>query len=290
MHKRNWTSILYLLPALLLLIMFVYYPIVRNLEYGFTNWNLLSSTKTWVGLDNYVKLLRSTEFKTAFINNLRYVTISLIFQVGVALIFAAMLENLKSRQLSTIYRTTFFLPSLISLTIIGLMFTFIYNNKGLLNSFLELVGFGEYARGWLGHGETAIYAVIAVSQWRNIGYTMMLLIVAIQRIPREIFEAARIDGASSFRIFRDITIPNIRSMLTIAIMINIAGGFLVFNEIFIMTSGGPYGSSEVLSTMMYNYAFIFGKTGYAAAIANVILIISFLLLLPQFFLKGKNDD
>jgi raffinose/stachyose/melibiose transport system permease protein len=289
MYKRKWISILYLLPALLILIMFIYYPIARNLGYGFTNWNLISNAKEWVGLDNYVRLIRSSEFKTAFINNLRYVIISLVFQVGVALIFAAMLENLKNRRLSAVYRTTFFLPSLISLTIIGLMFTFIYNNHGLLNSFMQLVGLGDYTRGWLGHGETAIYAVIAVSQWRNIGYTMMLLIVAIQRIPREIFEAARIDGASAARIFRDITIPNISGMLTIAFMINIAGGFLVFNEIFIMTSGGPYGSSQVLSTMMYDYAFIYGKTGYAAAIANVILVISFLLLLPQFFMKSKNE-
>ena len=289
MKKRNWIPILYLLPALLIMIMFVFYPIARNVGYSFTNWNLISGVKKWVGLSNYVRLLKSSVFEQAFLNNVRYVIISLVFQVGVALIFAAMLENMKNRRLSAIYRTTFFLPSLISLTIIGLMFTFIYNNQGLLNSFMRMVGLGAYTTGWLGNGKTAIYAVIAVSQWRNIGYTMMLLIVAIQRVPREIFEAARMDGASSTRIFTDITIPNISGMLKIALMINIAGGFLVFNEIFIMTSGGPYGSSQVLSTMMYSNAFIFSKAGYAAAIANVILIISGLVLLPQVFIKGKND-
>lgn len=281
---------LYLLPAMILLVMFVYYPIVRNLGYSFTKWDLMIGSKEWIGFDNYVKLLKSPEFTKVFLNNLRYVIISLIFQVGVALVFAAMLENLKFRRLSTIYRTTFFLPSLISITIIGLMFTFVYNNEGLLNSILQLMGLGSYTKGWLGNGDTAIYAVIGVSQWRSIGYTMMLLIVAIQRIPKELFEAARIDGASSIRIFTDITIPNISGMLKIALMINIAGGFLVFNEIFIMTSGGPYGSSEVLSTLMYDYAFRHGKMGYAAAIANVILIISFLFLLPQFLIKSNNDD
>jgi raffinose/stachyose/melibiose transport system permease protein len=270
--------------------MFVYYPIARNLGYGFMNWDLMSGSMEWVGFDNYVNLLKSSEFTKVFVNNLRYVIISLIFQVGVALVFAAILENLKCRWLSTIYRTTFFLPSLISLTIIGLVFTFIYNNEGLLNSILRLIGLGSYTKGWLGNGDTAIYAVIGVSQWRSLGYTMMLLIVAIQRIPKEIFEAARIDGASSIRIFTDITIPSISGMLKIALMINIAGGFLVFNEIFIMTSGGPYGSSEVLSTLMYDYAFKHGKMGYAAAIANVILIISFLFLFPQMLIKSKNDD
>ncbi len=288
MKKRNWISILYLVPAFLFMIMFVFYPIARNVGYSLTNWNLISGTQKWVGLSNYVRLLKSSEFQAAFMNNIRYVIISLIFQVGVALIFAAMLENMKNRRLSALYRTTFFLPSLISLTIIGLMFTFIYNNEGLLNAFMQLIGLGAYTTGWLGNGKTAIYAVIAVSQWRNIGYTMMLLIVAIQRIPREIIEAAKIDGASATRIFTDITIPNIIGMLQIALMINVAGGFLVFNEIFIMTSGGPYGSSQVLSTLMYSYAFIFGKTGYAAAIATVILIISALVLLPQVFVRKKN--
>jgi raffinose/stachyose/melibiose transport system permease protein len=288
MKKRNWISILYLLPAFLIMIMFVFYPIARNVGYSLTNWNLISGTQKWVGLSNYIRLIKSSEFQAAFLNNVRYVIISLIFQVGVALIFAALLENMKNRRLSALYRTTFFLPSLISLTIIGLMFTFIYNNEGLLNAFMQLIGLGAYTTGWLGNGKTAIYAVIAVSQWRNIGYTMMLLIVAIQRIPREIIEAAKIDGASATRIFTDITIPNISGMLQIALMINVAGGFLVFNEIFIMTSGGPYGSSQVLSTLMYSYAFIFGKTGYAAAIATVILIISALVLLPQVFVRKKN--
>jgi len=289
MQKNKWIPVFYILPALLILVMFVYYPIVRNIGYGFTDWELMSGTKHWVGLNNYIKLLKSAEFAKVFLNNLRYVVISVFFQVGVALVIAAALENMKTRWLSGLFRTTFFIPSLISLTIIGLMFTFIYNNEGLLNGFLKFVGLGQYAKGWLGNGKTAIYAVIAVSQWRSIGYTMMLLIVAIQRIPREIFEAARIDGANAARIFWDITVPNIAGMLKIALMINIAGGFLVFNEVFIMTSGGPYGSSQVLSTLMYEYAFVHGKMGYASAIANVILVISFLFLLPQLFVKNKGE-
>lgn len=188
MHKRGWISIFYLLPAILTMLTFVFYPIARNVGYSLAKWNLISGTAQWVGLGNYIALFRSSDFAQAFLNNVRYVIISLIFQVGVALIFAAMLENMKYRRLSAVYRTTFFLPSLISLTIIGLMFTFIYNNQGLLNNFMQLVGLGAYTTGWLGNGKTAIYAVIAVSQWRNIGYTMILLIVAIQRIPREIIE------------------------------------------------------------------------------------------------------
>src|SRR5215216_5328356 len=115
MHTRKWVPVLYLLPALAIMGMFIYYPVARNLGYSFTDWKLISNTKEWVGLDNYVKLLRSEEFKIAFVNNIRYVLISLFFQVGMALVFAAILENLRNRRLSAFFRTTFFFPSLISL-------------------------------------------------------------------------------------------------------------------------------------------------------------------------------
>ncbi|MEA5014970.1 MAG: sugar ABC transporter permease [Candidatus Limiplasma sp.] len=218
----------------------------------------------------------------AFQNNLWYVGISLIFQVGLALVLAAFLENMKSKRLSTLLRTVYFLPSLISLTVTGLLFTFLYRNDGLLNSLLRVLNLGEWAHGWLGEKETAIFSVIAVSQWKSIGYTMMLLIVSIQKISRDMNEAACIDGASKVQTFFHVTVPNIKGMIKIATMINIAGGLLVFNEIYIMTNGGPYGSSEVLSTLMYKNAFVHGKVGYAAAIANIILVLSVLFSALQF--------
>lgn len=290
MSKSKIKPYLYLLPGIILLVVFVYYPICCNIGYSFLKWDLFSGHKTFIGFSNYKNLFASKEFWPALRNNLWYIGISLFFQVGIALIFAAFLENMRHRRISALLRTVYFLPSLISLTVIGLLFTFIYRPDGLLNSLLELMHLGSLTHGWLGEADTAIFAVIAVSQWKSIGYTMMLLIVAIQKIPQDLNEAAYIDGASKTQTFFHITVPNIRGMLRIAMMINITGGLLVFNEVYIMTAGGPYGSSDVLSTLMYENAFVHGKVGYAAAIADIILVLSVLFSALQFISPNKDAE
>jgi raffinose/stachyose/melibiose transport system permease protein len=253
------------------------------------DWNLFSGEKDFVGFENYVKLFRSKEFPIALKNNLWYVGISLVFQVGVALLFAAFLEGVKYRRISTILRTAFFIPSLISFTIIGLLFTFVFRPDGLLNGILRFFGLDELTRGWLGDPSAAIFAVIAVSQWKGIGYTMMFLIVAIQRIPNDLYDAAKIDGASGIKTFTHVTVPQIAGMIRIALIINVSGGLLVFNEIFVMTSGGPHGSSEVLSTLLYQNAFVHGKVGYASSISNIIFVLALIFAVFQYIQPGKKE-
>ncbi len=281
MKKNKITPYLFIIPGLVLLLFFVYYPIFQNLRYGFLNWELFSGSKKFVGLKNYMKLFGSDGFWVAFKNNILYIVISLVFQVGFSLILAAILENMKWRKLSTVYRTTFFIPSLISLTVIGLLFTFVFEPQGILNNFLRSTGMGNLARGWLGDEKTAIFAVIAVSQWKAIAYTMMLFIVAIQRISMDILEAAKLDGASKVQTFFRVTVPMIKDTILMVMIITTSGGFLVFNEVYIITNGGPYGSSEVLSTILYKNAFVHGKIGYASAIGNIILLFSAVLALFQ---------
>lgn len=291
MKKNKITPYLFILPGLALLLLFVYYPIVQNLRYSVLDWELFSGSKEFAGLDNYVKMFRSEAFWVAFRNNLLYIVISLVFQVGFSLVLAAILENMKWRRLSTVYRTAFFIPSLISLTVIGLLFTFVFQSQGILNGFLRMIGLENLTRGWLGDEATAIFAVIAVSQWKSIGYTMMLLIVAIQRIPMDIMEASRLDGASKIQIFFQITVPMIKDTILMIMIITTSGGFLVFNEVYVITNGGPYGSSEVLSTILYKNAFVHGNIGYASAIGNIILVFSAVLALFQtgaFSGRGKR--
>lgn len=281
MNKKKLTPYFFVIPGLVIIFLFVYYPIVQNLIYSVLDWDLFSGSKEFIGLKNYRKLFGSDAFWVAFKNNLWYITISLIFQVGVSLILAAILENMRMKKLSAVYRTTFFIPSLISLTVIGLLFTFVFEPQGILNTFLRSIGLDSLTRGWLGDEKTAIFSVIAVSQWKSIGYTMMLLIVAIQRIPQEIIEAATLDGATRLKSFFHITIPMIKDTILTVMIITTSGGFLVFNEIYIITNGGPYGSSEVLSTILYKNAFVHGKIGYASAIGNVILLFSVIFALLQ---------
>lgn len=290
MTLRRLTKYAYLVPALSLLILFMYYPVVSNIFYSFLKWDLFKGTKTFIGFRNYLNLFSDETFWVAVLNNLKYIIISLIFQVGVALFFAAQIEQFKKTYVASFFRAVLFIPSLISFTIIGLLFSFVFKTDGLLNSLISLCMNSPFRKGWLGDPKTAIYAIIGISQWKGIGYTMMLLCVAIQRIPVELYEASTIDGASKISMFRNVTVPLITDMIKISLIINISGGLLVFNEVFVMTNGGPHGSSEVLSTIMYKNAFVHGKVGYASAISIVILLMSiFFYALQQLVFKEKES-
>lgn len=292
--KRKIEPILFMLPGLILLMLFVFYPIIKNIQYSTLNWDLFKGTNKFTGIRNYVKLFHDRVFLNALKNNIYYIVISLIFQVGFSLVLAYILEEMKHKRLSAMFRTVYFIPSLISLTVIGLLFTFIYEPNGLLNAFLDAVHLPGLKHGWLGEEGTAIFAVIAVSQWKSIGYTMMLIIVAIQRIPEELNEAATLDGAGSVKRFFYLTVPSIKDTILMTSIITTSGGFLVFNEVYVITGGGPSQSSEVMSTYMYEQAFVHGKMGYASAIGTIILILSMVLAGIQSgmfsFGSKKGDD
>jgi raffinose/stachyose/melibiose transport system permease protein len=281
--------LLWVAPAVLLLVVFVYYPVVENLRLSLFRWNAFSPSETWVGLDNYRDLTLDPVFWSSLFNNIAYAVVSVIFQVGGGLVLAAVLEELVRGRWKGFFRTVYFVPAVLSLTITGLLFQFMYNPQiGLVNGFLGAVGLDSWKHSWLGESATAIWAIIAMSQWQSIGYVMVLFIVAMQRIPRELYEAAYIDGASRPHAFRSITVPLVREMILLATIITISGAFLVFNEVQVMTAGGPNNSSHTLGTWLYKSAFFNDQMGYAAAIAVVIFIITMVASIVQLFLgRGK---
>ncbi|TDL92852.1 sugar ABC transporter permease [Vibrio vulnificus] len=282
---------LYLLPALVFLLL-VYIPIFQNIGDSMYNWSTFSPDKAFVGMDNYFTLFKDPVFYAALKNNILYAVISIIFQVFGGLIVAAVLEDKLIRKFSPIFRTVYFLPVVVSMTVIALLFSFFYNPEvGLLNQFLKMIGLNNLALPWLGDSETAIYAVIAVSQWQSIGYIAMLFIVSIQKISPELYEAAEMDGANKIKTFFHITVPATKEMTFVAVILTLTGAFTVFNEPYILTGGGPGTSSEVLSTYLYKTAFSKDMMGYASAIATVILIITLLISLVQMkiFKTGKGD-
>jgi raffinose/stachyose/melibiose transport system permease protein len=289
---RKMVPYLYIAPCILLMGLFVYYPIVENFRFAFYEFSAFAPDKVFVGFENFLALFQDEVFYIALKNNVWYAVISIICQVFGGLVLAAILEDPLTRLFSGFFRTTFFLPVIISITVISLLFSFVYNpDIGILNSFLRLIGLEEWARAWLGESETAIFAVIAVSQWQSIGYIMMLFIVAIQSIPQELYEAADIDGANKFYKFIHITVPQVKEMLFVATLITITGAFTVFNEPYILTSGGPGNASEVLGTLLYKSAFFRDEMGYASAIATIILILSLAAAVIQMklFKTGKED-
>ncbi|MEG7282559.1 carbohydrate ABC transporter permease [Bacillus sp. 0909A] len=282
---------LFLLPALVFLL-FVYIPIFENVFLSLFQWSSFSPEKTFIGLKNYVELFRDPVFYQALTNNVLYAVISIVCQVFGGLILAAVLEDKLVRKWSPFFRTVFFLPVVISMTVIALLFDFIYNPEtGLLNQLLQAVGLDQLTRAWLGDDSTAMLSVIFVSQWQSVGYIAMLYIVSIQKIPDELYEAARLDGAGKIQQFFHITIPQTKEMSFVAMVMTLTGAFTVFNEPYILTGGGPGNASEVLSTFLYKSAFTKDMMGYASAIATVVLIITLALSLMQmkFFKTGKED-
>lgn len=245
--RKRFIPYLFLAPALIFLL-FVYIPIFENVFFSLFEWSSFQPEKTFIGFKNYIDLFHDPVFFTALRNNVLYAVISLICQVGGGLILAAVLEDRLVRKWSPFFRTVFFLPVVISMTVIALLFDFIYNPEiGLLNQLLEAVGLDELTRAWLGDENTAMLSVIFVSQWQSVGYIAMLYIVSIQSIPAELYESAQLDGAGKIQQFFHITVPQTKEMSFVAVVMTLTGAFTVFNEPYILTGGvigQRFGSAE----------------------------------------------
>jgi raffinose/stachyose/melibiose transport system permease protein len=286
------TQWLYVLPAVVLVLVFVYFPVIWNVWLSFFSWSAFSTKTIFVGLDNYAQLGADPIFWAALFNNVAYAVVSVIFQVGGGLVLAAILEEVVIARWRDFFRTVYFIPAVMSLTVVGFLFYFLYEpNFGLVNQGLNAIGLGRYAHAWLGEQSTAIWSIIAMSQWQSTGYVMVLFIVAIQKIPRELYEAAYIDGASKLRAFFSVTVPLVRQMTELMLIITISGAFLVFNEVWVMTQGGPNNASHTLGTWLYKSAFFNDQNGYAAAIGTVIFVITLAASIVQLRLnRGKTVE
>ncbi len=289
LYVKKRAILLYMLPALTLLTAFVFLPIVLNFIYALFRWSSFSTQWDFVGLANFARLLSDETVWVAFKNNLWYAVISLVFQVGGSMLIAALLEEKWMRRSQPFFRTVYFLPSMISLTVVGILWQTIYSPVfGIVNPLLEKLGLGMLATDWLGNTRTAVFSVIAVSQWQYFGYTMVLFLVAMQSVPADLYESAIIDGANSFQRFIHITIPNIREIILVNCMITIIGAFQVFDEIYIMTGGGPGRSSEVLGTYLFRTGFRNDEMGYASAIATMVFLVTFVFSVIQMRISGTG--
>lgn len=275
--------------ALIIVGWFVYYPIVNNFLVSTTNQDIFTGEVTDVGLENYRRLAEDPVILRALWNNSAYAVLSIVFQVFAALCLAAIVEGLYSRKWRNFWRAVYFVPSAISTTVTGLLFYFIYQpDIGILDGLLTMVGLGHLSRVWLGDEQTAIYGIIAMSQWQGFGYSTLLFTIAIQKIPGELYDAARMDGAGPLRQFWNLTIPLTREMTGMMIIITITGAFQVFNEVMVMTGGGPNNSSQVLGTWLYQQGFNQNDMGYAATIASVVFTITLLTAMAQLWYTRRR--
>lgn len=290
-YTNKKLAFLFLLPAILFLLVFVYYPIIESFVLSLFKWKTFEEGKTFVGLEYYKRLLSDPVFWTALKNNALYAAISIVIQVGLGLVIAAVLEERIFRRYQNFFRAVYFMPAVISLTVIGLMFQLVYHPSiGLINQGLRAVGLNSWCHAWLGEKNTAMLSIIAVSQWQSIGYIMLLFLVAIQKIPREIYESAEIAGAGAVQKFFRITLPMVKETLVMSTVITLIGGFKVFDEVYVMTGGGPGKSTEVLASYLYRSGFRNDEMGLASATATVIFLITFTMTFIQLMLSKRADE
>jgi len=272
--KKNIYAFLFVLPALAFIFIFMIYPLFDAFHLSFFDWKLIGEKK-FVGLENYIKLfLDNRIFYTSLRNNVYFSIVSTAGTVLIGLILAAILDrNVKGWK---VFRVLYYLPVVLSSVSISMLWLRIYDpNMGLLKRILDLLNLGFLKREWLGDPRLAIFCIILVVVWQFSGFTMVFFLAAMHNISKELYEAAEMDGISTFQEFRYITFPLIKPIVIIVIMLELIFSFKVFDIVWVMTTGGPGYSSSVLGTYLYTEAFRKFNIGFAEAIAVVMFVIIF---------------
>lgn len=270
-----------LAPSFVFYTLFSTIPMVMAIGIGFTDWNGISAQSIkWIGLGNYIELFSDNFFWISLKNNLIIVGGSVLVQLTLALLLAVILDSgLKGAE---IFRTVFFIPTVLSFIVVGLLFSLLLSpTVGIVNPLLVKLGLGSWQHQWLGDKQTALFTVMIVNIWKEFGFSVFLFIAGLQTIPKEIYEAARVDGAGPWKNLFSITLPLLKEVTIVVVILAVNQAFLVFDLIYVMTSGGPYHASEVLATYMYSRAFTSGRMGYGTAIAEVLFVIVFVVTLFQ---------
>lgn len=269
-----------LVPALLLYLTFMIYPVVSVFRIALFRRSRFSATEEFVGLENFSILLDDRQFIRAFQNTVLLLVVVSIFTMSLALLLAALMTRVPIRGRDA-YRFVLLIPSVLSIVVIAAMFSAIYDQQsGLLNGTLEALSLDSLKQVWLGDQRIVIYAVAIAMVWQSVGYYMVLYMAGMASVPESLYEASAIDGASGRRQFFALTLPliwpSIRTTLTFFIMSSVNLSFVL---VIAMTGGGPDGSSEVLLSYMYKQAYTNSTYGYGMAIGVVIFVFSFLLSL-----------
>ena len=264
------TAVVMLAPSLLFLAAFTYWPIVRSLMYGFFDVQLGSTEIFFVGWENYQRLWHDALFWQSLRNTVVYMVITVPTSIGLALLLAVALDR-KLRG-TALYRSIFFYPVMVPSVAAGMVWVFLYApGYGPINGLMELLGLPKLE--WLYDRQWALPAIIFMSIWKYAGYFMLILLAALQLVPRDLYEAARLDGVSGFRQLVHITVPLISPTLYFVVIIGVLHSYQIFDYVFVMTQGGPADATNVLTFYIYQNAFQFQDIGTASAIANILLLV-----------------
>jgi len=290
-RAHTFVTIFGIIVPLVVFGIFVGYPILYTIYLSFFEWNGMSPTKTFVGLANYEYLIGDKYFYTALFNNVKWLAVSLIFPVTLGLVIA---YGLRSRILpaASLIRTVIFFPVTMSLISVGLMFLLILNPLfGAFDTLLQSVGLGFLVMEWFGDYRIALYTLAVVSGWAFTGMPMIFYFAGLGDVPKETFDAAKIEGAGHFRMLTQVAFPQLRSVTAVVVMLTIFESLRAFDLIAVMTKGAPFGSTNVLGYLVYLESFWNTRFGYGAALSVAILGLSIVIatFVMKKLMKGAFD-
>jgi multiple sugar transport system permease protein len=287
-YSEKINTFILILPWIAVLFIFWLYPLIYSGYMSLTDYKTLTNVTTFIGFGNYVKLFQDELFWKAFGNTIYFASITVPVTLIIAIILAEII-NQKITKLKGFFQSTYFLPSITSLVVISLIFTNLYSQNGYINNLLSMLGLPHSDKGFLLEPSSALNSIIAMDIWLSIGYYMVLFLSGMQTISKDLYDNAKLSGASFWQRFRYVTVPGLKSTITFVLLIDVIKSFQVFIEIFVMTKGGPLNSTTSIVYLIFDNAFNKADMmGYASAMAYVLFFILLILSFIQIKLSERK--
>lgn len=289
-HKQKLEGYLFLIPSMIFLVGFILYPFVQSVFRSFTDWNGMKAQISFTGIQNYVKLFTETPaFWQAVKVNLKFTVISTALQTVLGFLFAFLMFYMKKRW-QRFYKIAFYVPVILPAAVVAVMWTFMLSSQtGLVNTILRNIGLDFLAHAWVGEKATALGSVIMVNTWQFVGFTVVLYFLAMQGISPDVLEAAKIDGANKWHLFKSFFIPLSKSTTETNIVLSITGGMKSFALFYLLTGGGPGTATKVVGMHIYETAFVNFRFYEALSMSSTLFaIILVLVMTVRKLLKTKE--
>jgi len=286
MVQKN-TAWQFLVFPLVIYSVIIIFPFLQTLYISLTDWNGLSTEYNFIGFTNYLRVFTDPNFSGAVLHNIMWVLIFLLIPTSIGLMLAVLLD--KGVPGATFFKSIIYLPMIFSYVIIGLIWNFIYEPRlGILNLVIRMFGNSEWNYAWLAEAKSALLSIIAAASWQHIGLCMILYLAGLSGVRKDLLEAARIDGAGTYLIFFKIVLPQLKNSTVVVISLTVINSLKNFDLVYITTKGGPFRSSEVLTTLMYRESFWNYQMGYGSAIASMLFFIVFVVVF--FYFRSVMKD
>jgi raffinose/stachyose/melibiose transport system permease protein len=288
--RSKWLTIaLFVLPALVLYGVFVILPVVQAMQYSLYKWNGLAPLTDFVGLNNYFIAFRNEVFRTSVGNNLLILVLSLAIQIPFSLALAVLLNRRFPGR--AILRLLFFLPYVLSEAVTGIVFTLMLQPDSVVDSTLAAIGLGGLTQDWLGDSTLVMITLFVLISWKYFGFHMIIMLAGLQGIPKELEEAALIDGADRRQSFRYVTLPLLGPTIRVSVFLSMIGALQLFEMVWVMTAGGPIDASSTMAIAMFKAGFRSNQFGYGSALAVILFVFALLVaLLYQRFVLRRDTE